>query len=799
MKTPRQRRGRHRTPRRQRGGALTEAQLIDELRRAREANPGNDAAFDAIDFKMHERHADIPFEGVKELRGFIRGLFRAPKPRAVQINDAARQAMEAQLIALPLEDPVAVVPLPSGPAVVPEMDLESESESESKSESGSESVPAVERKRSATMDSSDEDGSGDGAAAAAAPERTTRTSGRRRLAPVRLGAVWVGRVPLQKRKSASSLQRVVAGAVIGKSGTYGVRATLELNRGILPFLLRNFERGEEGTRMTPEVYAQLYTGKLTEAIVQILGKRATEVMKTTEGGLRKAFEWTPAQTQCGSTIGEVKEGTACWICSLAMTKEDITPTMPDGTRRATTGVQCEHKLPVVLALLITGLYDTKLLRVLRNIAYVKEVQKEYAWAHERCNQVKGETSYINDAGEGETVTLTLNRTAIDGNLVTIFSGTYPKFIPNDADFRTRASASAWAPTARASIAAGLGPILEQVNEKAGLTKSRLYAYFARAIVARARIAYGVQANPKPMKRVRPEMRPAIRAAKRARVEELRPAGGTRRVVRGGAENEEFDALLDETMDYVRGRLIDAYEIELEAKLAAIPEGGETEEAGWAILNSIDEWYGGFPVDVLEIAGDALEFALAWVDYEGLSDEEIDDAIDTQIERYVTADLAENRGGEIAAPRSPVYAPGAVASGDEMNRGNGSPARTVSVVTNAAPAGNATPPVAATPSARVLSPRLRAQYAKKLGTALSGDQIVAYGDVAGTPAAAATLSLGMRYEDEDAPEEITVEYVIRAVQVAEDAGDTVLARKLAEVLSTGPQQAGVRFGPKPDWL
>jgi hypothetical protein len=456
---------------------------------------------------------------------------------------------------------------------------------------------------------------------------------------------------------------------------------IQAGKVLLPFLLRNFpsqaQLSDDDKAAAERNYAALYEKGLTSAILPILGPDGVARL-TRLGSLRNAFEWTNAQLQCAKALNlslEKINGESCWICGLEMTPRDREPEPGDRTNGTlATGLQCEHKLPVVLALLITGLYDSALADAIQNVAYVRELRKEYAWAHERCNQAKGETTYVKDVGEGDAVVLEINKDNVTDNLKKIWNEKYGHFIPRRTKFKERAVAllgadaelendgeAEWTPIASASIETGLAPILTQVNGS-GITKSRLYTYFTRAVVLRSKVAYGVLARPRagPFSRLNAGVRSRILAQFNRSV----PKGGRRTYrkrmrkathrnpQRGGGEDEDADALVEAMMDCVRESLA----FRIESKLQTMMMTGAP---GEVILDAVEVLYSDFEDAVLDIADAVLS-----LDVEEESD--IDTAsleeIDALTEAYVNQRGA--RAPEAASAAAAAYV--AVADDEEVD-------------------------------------------------------------------------------------------------------------------------------------
>lgn len=127
---------------------------------------------------------------------------------------------------------------------------------------------------------------------------------------------------------------------------------------------------------------------------------------------RKFWEPSSPTTQCNGTIGPFNNGVECYICgmpivrvvrararseSLGAASGVATTDNGDSDDSDTSNIdgrnpECEHILPIALAVLYLGLYSP----IFKNSKwYNKDIVKhEYAWAHRTCNQVKSDRSFI---------------------------------------------------------------------------------------------------------------------------------------------------------------------------------------------------------------------------------------------------------------------------------------------------------------------------------------------------------------------------------------------------------------------
>ena len=137
--------------------------------------------------------------------------------------------------------------------------------------------------------------------------------------------------------------------------------------------------------------------QLTDFATNIFGTDNIEKLKLafpkekSSSLIRKIWERTDAPTQCNDIIGPYKAGvTTCWICGLL-----IDPKI-DGMKP-----ECEHILPIIYAIILLGLYHSKLsIPKLDDRTYNKFIL-EYAWACKRCNRIKNDICGISQKDEGQ--------------------------------------------------------------------------------------------------------------------------------------------------------------------------------------------------------------------------------------------------------------------------------------------------------------------------------------------------------------------------------------------------------------
>jgi len=131
---------------------------------------------------------------------------------------------------------------------------------------------------------------------------------------------------------------------------------------------------------------------------------------------RKFWEPSSPTTQCNGTIGPFNNGVECYICGMPIVRVEARARARSRSRSESLGAasgasaadgdsddsdtsnidgrnpECEHILPIALAVLYLGLYSP----IFKSSEwYNKDIVKhEYAWAHRTCNQIKSDRSFI---------------------------------------------------------------------------------------------------------------------------------------------------------------------------------------------------------------------------------------------------------------------------------------------------------------------------------------------------------------------------------------------------------------------
>ena len=125
---------------------------------------------------------------------------------------------------------------------------------------------------------------------------------------------------------------------------------------------------------------------------------------------RKIWELSTPTDQCKGSMGAgpFKKGVECYICGL--------PIIHSGIKNDGRNPECEHLLPILMAVMYLQLYSYKETKSkstgnaqtstgnAQTPWYNQElIDLEYAWAHRTCNQIKSDDIYIyvDDNGQFE--------------------------------------------------------------------------------------------------------------------------------------------------------------------------------------------------------------------------------------------------------------------------------------------------------------------------------------------------------------------------------------------------------------
>ena len=182
-----------------------------------------------------------------------------------------------------------------------------------------------------------------------------------------------------------------------------------------------------------------------------------------DANIRKFFEVDNPGTQCKNVIGGVTDDTTCWICSKGVTGMG--------------NPECEHRLAVLLALFVTGLYDSRIAaKAATDPAYKDLLKYEYEWSHNRCNQIKREHAFITFevSGTGDKhIEFKPDMEAIKGYLTTIITTEYKGYTPTMDTLWTEITKTeptltkeAWIERQTKDVAESLRGLLTKLNARA---------------------------------------------------------------------------------------------------------------------------------------------------------------------------------------------------------------------------------------------------------------------------------------------------------------------------------------------
>jgi hypothetical protein len=120
--------------------------------------------------------------------------------------------------------------------------------------------------------------------------------------------------------------------------------------------------------------------------------------KTLKKNCRDIYEHGSVEAQCNNTIEKVNRSTdVCYICGFGFYESkddpDLIAEYPDEEVRQGVEPTCEHILPIIQAIFFLDLYrPTDKGRLTEQQLSI--LKKEYSWAHECCNLVKSDNSFL---------------------------------------------------------------------------------------------------------------------------------------------------------------------------------------------------------------------------------------------------------------------------------------------------------------------------------------------------------------------------------------------------------------------
>ena len=422
------------------------------------------------------------------------------------------------------------------------------------------------------------------AAAPAEPRRSTRQE----LLRARLEAQQKQAQALADAKKEAELRRKAAAEAAERPQGKGREdlkrvpdAIYELaGQNLLPiFLVPNAVLAKDYEK-TPGRFGleSLLTKSLTPVCELIYGPGLTHALAesfTPKGRrpyIRSFFEITKANDQCKDVIGDWREQSdpKCWICGVTVAKERGDP-------------ECEHKLPMLFALLLTGLFDRRLAGILQSAGlsaqYKALLGNEYAWSHNRCNQIKNDDVFIDFTVAGDkTVTFRTNPVIIKDNLDSVLK--HASYAPTAAELwgfiqtgppPYTGTQPEWIASRIPEVETQLASLLTKLNARRYTTK-QLASHFVNGLLDRA-IALAPQlvnayVNDENGPKLDPDQRKALEARLLENLEKTK--GGRRRtrhrranrkrtwrkVYRGGAGNE-YEALMIVALSLVKALCLES--------------------------------------------------------------------------------------------------------------------------------------------------------------------------------------------------------------------------------------------------
>ncbi len=328
--------------------------------------------------------------------------------------------------------------------------------------------------------------------------------------------------------------------------------------------------------------------------------------------IRNFFEITKANDQCQNVIGDWRgtdPPTKCWICDVGVNA--------CGEEKGT--VDCEHKLSVLPALLLTGLFDRRFAKLLTGNGlseqYKNLLKEEYAWSHSRCNQIKTDDVFITYAVSREKiVTFLPNVASIQSTLATILTHTSYKPTKDELwDCIEKQALPTPPPTTKkdwpgwrtAGVAAQLNTLCTKLNARNYTTK-QLVSHFVNGLLDRAinlapalvnkyiNTPNGPKLTPAQLERLQALLAPPTGGARhRTRHRRSNRKRTWRKTYRGGAD-EGYEDMAGIALSLTKAACID----DLPAKLSSLD----------SIASSIEEALDKYQLSTDQNAMDVLRMA-----------------------------------------------------------------------------------------------------------------------------------------------------------------------------------------------
>jgi len=189
--------------------------------------------------------------------------------------------------------------------------------------------------------------------------------------------------PIPEGERGAALERI-------RMNLVGQRSYLAANEILLPIAMRQYDPDAASlVAVNRTALDDFFTKGLTDVCDSVFGPRLTKRLavefssKNDTPSIRNFFELMTAGPQCVGVLGTPTDSaifTHCWICG-GKTEDTDNPK------------ECEHRFSILPALVVTGLYDSRLRKALGEAGmrvYQPQLVSEYAYAHRRCNQVKSD-------------------------------------------------------------------------------------------------------------------------------------------------------------------------------------------------------------------------------------------------------------------------------------------------------------------------------------------------------------------------------------------------------------------------
>ena len=372
----------------------------------------------------------------------------------------------------------------------------------------------------------------------------------------------------------------------------GPRSYLVANEILLPIAMRDYDPDPESLLANDRTQLDaFFTRGLTDVCDSVFGPRLTKRLQVEfsrdakKMQIRNFFEITPAGSQCTGVLSGVTTGAIleyCWICG--------TKTGDDGNPK-----ECEHKFSILPALVVTGIYDTRLRKALGEKGlkvYQPQLASEYAYAHRRCNQVKTDVVFASLQYQGNNpriVQCGTNPTAVQATLNEILTREATTYTPQPNELRAKYKvAPLWDGLSPAATdpatpddASWITARTQRVGQSmmaaaAKFNSKRLPAFVVKTHVVNAMLTRAIELSPQ---LVREEMwdslskegqamvTRSLAGARGGRRKTRRSRKGTRRAMRGG--DGDADIWIDIVSSIVKEARLENLATELEKAFVGV--------------------------------------------------------------------------------------------------------------------------------------------------------------------------------------------------------------------------------------